>query len=89
MGIAICFFVGNFLRIVFGSGQSDVCSGISMTTCCVVNANILYTLIQLDNSKHRSRAISRLSEGRKIHVLSCNIDYSDPLSPYSRSPSNT
>ena len=35
---------------------------------------ILYTLIQLDNSKHRSSAISRLSEGRKIHVLSCNID---------------
>ena len=39
---------------------------------------ILYTLIQLDNSKHRSRAISRLSEGRKIHVLSCNIDYRFP-----------
>ena len=27
---------------------------------------ILYTLIQLDNSKYRSRAISRLSEGRKM-----------------------
>ena len=40
---------------------------------------ILYTLIQLDNSKHRSRAISRLSEGRRIHVLSCNIDYRFPL----------
>ena len=42
---------------------------------------ILYTLIQLDNSKHRSRAISRLSEGRKIHVLSCNIDYRFPWVP--------
>ena len=42
---------------------------------------ILYTIIQLDNSKHRSRAISRLSEGRRIHVLSCNIDYPVPLSP--------
>ena len=32
----------------------------------------------LDNSKHRSRANSRLSEGRKGHVLSCNIDYRIP-----------
>ena len=44
----------------------------------------------LDNSKHRSRANSRLSEGRKSHVLSCNIDYPDPLTgPCSRSPRNT
>ena len=53
-----------------------------MTTCCMMNANILYTLIQLDNSKHCSRAISRLSEGRKIPVLSCNIDYPDPESMF-------
>ena len=47
-------------------------------------ANISYSLIQLDNSKHRSRAISRLSKGRKMHVLSCNIDYpSVPRSPES------
>ena len=47
-------------------------------------ANISYSLIQLDNSKHCSRAISRLSEGTKIHVLSCNIDYpSLPRSPES------
>ena len=58
-------------------------SGNSMTTCCVVNANILNTLINLDNSKHCSRAISRLSEGRKIHVLSHSIDYPVPLSPSS------
>ena len=58
-------------------------SGNSMTTCCVVNANILNTLINLDNSKHCSRAISRLSEGRKIHVLSHSIDYPLPLSPSS------
>ena len=38
-------------------------SGNSMTTCCVVNANMLNTLINLDNSKHCSRAIRRLSEG--------------------------
>ena len=44
----------------------------------------------LDNFKHRSRANSRLSEGRKSHVLSCNIDYPDPLTgPCSRSPRNT
>ena len=52
-----------------------------MTVCFVVNANVLYTLIQLDNSKHRSRAISTLFEDRKIHILSCNIDYPDPMSP--------
>ena len=47
-------------------------------------ANISYSLIQLDNSKHRSRASSRLSKGRKIHVLSCNTDYpSVPRSPES------
>ena len=80
MGIAMCF-LWEFFLTVFNSGQSDVRSGTSMTTCCVVNANILNTLIQLDNSKHHSRAISRLSEGRKIHVLSCIIDYPEPLSP--------
>ena len=41
----------------------------------ILLANILNTLIQLDNSKHRSGAIGRLSEGRKIHILSCNIEY--------------
>ena len=52
-------------------------------------ANILNTLIQLDNSKHRSGAIGRLSEGSKIHILSCNIEYPVPLSQCSRSPRNT
>ena len=82
MGIAMCFLWEFFLK-VFHSRQSDVRSGTSMTTCCVVNANILYTLIQLDNSKHRSRAINRLPEGRKIHVLSCIMDYLETLSPVS------
>ena len=31
---------------VFGSGQSDVLEGTSMTRCCVVNANILYMILQ-------------------------------------------
>ena len=84
----MCFLWEFFLK-VFDSGQSDVSSGNSMTTCCVVNANILNTLIQLGNSKHLSRAISRLSEGRKIHILSCNFNYSVPLSPCSRSSRNT
>ena len=55
-----------------------------MTTgmCCMMNANPLYMLIQLDNSKHWSQAISKLSEGRKIPVLSCNIDYPDPESKF-------
>ena len=55
----------------------------------ILLANILNTLIQLDNSKHRSGAISRLSDSRKIHILSCNIDYPVPLSQCSRSPRNT
>ena len=79
-----CVLWEIFLK-VFGSGQSDVRSGTSMPPCCVVNAIILYAH-PLDNSKHRSRANSRLSEGRKSHVLSCNIDYPDPLTgPCSRS----
>ena len=40
MGIAMSrFFVETFFK-VFGSGQSDVRSGKSMTSCCVVNANM-------------------------------------------------
>ena len=50
-------------------------SGNSMTTCCVVNANILNTLINLDNSKHCSRAISRICKGRKIHVLTTRFPW--------------
>jgi len=70
MGIARCFFWWEKFLKGFDTGQSDIRSGTSMTTWCVVNAIILYTLIQLDSSKHRSwsGAISRLSKGRKIHV---------------------
>ena len=69
MGIVVCCLWEIFLKI-FGYRQSDVRSGNSMTTSCVVKTNILNTLIKFDNSKHRSRAISRLSQGRKVHVLS-------------------
>ena len=41
-----------------------------MTTGFVVNADTLHTLLSLAISKHRSRAISGLSEGRKIYVPS-------------------
>ena len=41
-----------------------------MTTRCVVNADTLHTFLSLTISKHRSRAISGLSESRKIHVPS-------------------
>ena len=63
-------------------------SGNSTTTSCVMIANILNTLIHVDNSKQRSRPISRLSEGRTIHALSYNFDYPDTLSPCWRSPLN-
>ena len=78
----VFFWWEKFLK-GFDTGQSDIRSGTSMTTWCVVNANILYTLIQLDSSKHRlwAGAISRLSKGRKIYVSSCNIGYPDPQSP--------
>ena len=80
------FLWENFLK-VFGSGQSDMCSGNSMTMYQLLRGEreqCTYMLIQLDNSKHYS-SISRLSKGRKIHVLSCNIDYPDPVSPCLRS----
>ena len=54
MGIAMCFLWANVFNVI-GSGLSDVRSGTSMTTCRVVNANILYTLIHLDNSKPFTR----------------------------------
>ena len=38
-GYCDVFFGGNFLK-VYGSGQSDVRSETSMTTCCVLNANM-------------------------------------------------
>ena len=34
------YFLWEMVLKVFGSGQSDVRSGNSMTTCCVVNANM-------------------------------------------------
>ena len=39
IGIAMCFLWEMFLK-VFGSGQSDLRSGTSITTCCVVKANM-------------------------------------------------
>ena len=84
----VFFFVCEKSLKVFASGQSDVRSGNSTTTSCVMIANILNTLIHVDNSKQRSRPISRLSEGRKIHALSYNFDYPDTLSPCWRSPLN-
>ena len=37
--IAMCFMLENLLK-VFGTGQSDVCSGTLMTMCHKKNANI-------------------------------------------------
>ena len=39
-GYCDVFFVGNVFNVI-GSGLSNVLSGTSMTTCRVVNANIL------------------------------------------------
>ena len=36
----VCFFWWENILKVFGSGQSDVPPGTSMTTSCVVNANL-------------------------------------------------
>ena len=69
MGIAMSLWWEKLLR-AFVSGQSGVRSGNSMTTRCVVNADTLHTLLSLAISKHRSRVISGLSEGRKIHLPS-------------------
>ena len=69
MGIAMSFWWEKLLKASV-SGQFGVCSGNSMTTGFVVNADTLHTLPSLAISKHRSRAISGLSEGRKIYVPS-------------------
>ena len=69
MGISMSLWWEKLLT-AFVSGQSGVRSGNSITTRCVVNADTLQTLHSLPISKHRSRAISGLSEGRKIHVPS-------------------
>ena len=70
MGIAMSFWWEK-LQKTFVSGQSGVRSGNSMTTRqCVVNTDTLHTLLSLAISKHRSRVISGLFEGRKIHVPS-------------------
>ena len=69
MGIAMSFWWEKLLKASV-SGQFGVCSGNSMTTGFVVNADTLHTLLSLAISKHRSRAISGLSEGRKIYVPS-------------------
>ena len=39
----MCLLWEMFFK-VFGSGQSDVRSGTSMTTCCVVNANRVFNI---------------------------------------------
>ena len=48
-GYCDVFLWANVFNVI-GSGLYNVRSGTSMTTCRVVNANILYTLIHLDNS---------------------------------------
>ena len=69
MGIAMSFWWKKLLKASV-SGQFGVRSGNSMTTEFVVNADTLHTLFSWAISKHRSRAISGLSEGRKIYVPS-------------------
>ena len=65
-----CVFGGKSCwKLVFG--QSDVRSGNSITTRCVVNADILHTLLSLVNSKHRSPwRVDYLRVGRSMfHLL--------------------
>ena len=50
-GYCDVFFLWELFFKVFGSGQSDVRSGTSMTTCCVVNANIVYSYFQKGGRK--------------------------------------
>ena len=69
MGISMSLWWEKLLK-AFVSGQSGVRSGNSITTRCVVDADSLHTLLSLAICKHCLRAISGLSEGRKIHVPS-------------------
>ena len=61
-----CVLWEIFLK-VFGSGQSDVRSGTSMPSCCVVNAIILYTLIHwiIPNTAH-AQTVDYLRVGRAM-----------------------
>ena len=45
-GCCDVFFVGNVFQSFWFWAISDVHSGTSMTTCCVVNANIVYSYFQ-------------------------------------------
>ena len=70
------FFGGEMFLFVFGSGQSDVRSGTSMTKCYLVNANTFYTLIH-PNTAH-AQSVDYLRVGRSMF---CHMQYcSDPLS---------
>ena len=65
MGIAMCFFCWDIFWKLLALGNLTCGQETRLrTACCMVNANISYTLIQMDNFKHRSHTISRLSEGR-------------------------
>ena len=65
-------------------------------TVCSLNSQIFSRIKEPCTDRFTMRApkgqgifpISRLSEGRKIHVLSCNVDYPDSLSPCSISLRN-
>ena len=88
MGIVLCF-VGNFFESVWFWAIWRALRNLDASVLRGERYHFIYAH-PLDNFKHRSRANSRLSEGRKSHVLSCNIDYPDPLTgPCSRSPRNT
>ena len=76
MGIALCF-VGNFFESVWFWAIWRALRNIDASMLRGKRDHYIHAH-PLDNSKHRSRANSRLSEGRNSHVLSCNIDYRIP-----------
>ena len=75
-GYCNVFFGGEMFLFVFGSGQSDVRSGTSMTKCYLVNANTFYTLIHPNTAQAQSVDYLRVGRSMFCHMQYC----SDPLS---------
>ena len=72
-GYCNVFFWGEMFLFVFGSGQSDVRSGTSMTKCYLVNANTFYTLIHPNTAHAQSVDYLRVRRSTFCRMQYCSI----------------
>ena len=73
MRIAMCLLWAKVFNVI-GSGLSDVCSGTSMTTCCVVNANMDPGDLgnQYYMTKHENPSDSLLIARKRFGIIQMN-----------------